>query len=117
MIQFVKGDKIRYKQTPRIKREVVGVLINGGIDIKTPEGNIYYNQRPDFYELDLSPEEGAIEILKAAGYSIIPPKPLLTGKIHVIQREGFLRFTDDPSGWGEGYKTIAIVEWTEGDGL
>ena len=68
--------------------------------------------------------EKAKEILEAAGYSIIPPKPKLTGKVVVYTYDDEVyvvtekEFNHRNASSGKHLrKVIAIVDWTEGDGL
>ena len=102
------------KNNPYAKRIVVGVH-NSKIDVQTPNGSIYIHQPVTYYEADTNPEEEAIALLKEKGYDVIPPKPKKTGKGYVYYIGGLVViYSHEQQG---SYKPIAIINWTEGDGI
>lgn len=71
----------------------------------------------DRFELVIDPIIAAVRHLTSLGYTISEPTPKLTGKVHIIQKnDGHIFASFDPPIFGH-QKTIAIVDWTEGDGL
>lgn len=77
---------------------------------------------PSCVEL-VDPKDEAIELLKAAGYTITPPPEPLKGKVYIYKNaQGDVHAMSRNN--GQMYRSvagecnlIAIVDWTEGDGL
>jgi hypothetical protein len=65
------------------------------------------------------PTEQAVRLLTEAGYTVVPPPPKRSGKIYLHLRGGIIfPYTEPLNSHGETFPPpIAIVDWTEGDGL
>lgn len=69
----------------------------------------------------LTNEEKAQELLEQAGYTVLPPKPKLTGSFDIVRssRNGVVAAykSEGREVRHKSWELIAIVPWTEGDGL
>lgn len=82
------------------------------------------------FELVSPSTEEMIKLLTDSGYTIVSPKPKLTGKAYVYhypeKRDGQVyiynddlwdKYVTNGSGGAEGKVLLAVVDWKEGDGL
>lgn len=82
-----------------------------------PEHRVLLDDR----QPELSPVDAAVQILEKAGYTVTPPAPLLTGEVVIFQAGGppmasvAEKFDHDYA--QRGYKVLARLPWTEGQGL
>lgn len=118
---FKIGDKIRCKKDRSIKRTVIDVRSSDGYVKNIGDGALSSQWCfPTQYELDTDPTTEAISLLTSLGYDVVPPKPKLSGKVYVHLRGGNIFYYDKPLGYGSMEifpAPIAIVDWTEGDGI
>lgn len=129
MTKFKVGDKIRIKNEPYHKREVLWVS-GDGILLKVKDltgGRIFdHSVVASQYELEPDTTSEAISLLTSLGYDITPPKPKLTGEIvvyrynldnivrHVTRENWNNNFTKSDK---DKRPILAILPWTEGDGV
>lgn len=82
-------------------------------------GEAVYAKCLEIYIPDVEAE--AIKLLEAAGYTITPPKPPLTGELYIYQHKGTEEILPSKTQWNmalnPAWKQLAIVPWTEGQGL
>jgi hypothetical protein len=87
---------------------------------------LFSDRRSNDYILLPTPLEAAKAFLEKEGYTITPPKPKLTGKVYLYSHpvSGFSHSLTteelagrDPTDGHSGTKLIAVLDWTEGDGL
>lgn len=121
MAKFKIGDRVRRIRSPHING-VMQIGTEWVVNRISKHNQWIYvvgcdeQLNPDNFEL-INPNETAIKQLEALGYTIIPPKPKETGKIYILRGRSGITITDNPSAWSSELETIAIVDWTEGDGL
>lgn len=120
---FKVGDTVVYKFQGNVKRTVIAAYNDGRMDLLAPDGStinfVWYRN----YDLVLSVEDEAKQLLEAAGYTITPPKPKLAGQVVIYKFNGHLGLSSKESydnfynSQKDARKPLAIVDWTEGQGL
>jgi hypothetical protein len=71
-------------------------------------------------KLHVDPICEAKALLEKEGWSVSPPPPKKMGKLYILQQKdrNYPPFaTCDRSAWSDNFVTLAIVDWTEGQGL
>lgn len=89
----------------------------------TGVGNRMFDQDIDLIS-PVSDERLAIDLLKSLGYEVVEPKPKLSGKIVIYSHFGHIHAYTEHSWKSYGYDedtkgrtVLAVLDWTEGDGL
>lgn len=126
MPKFKAGERVTYRgggNFTLVKGEnyIVSFVDHHSGKIKLK--NAYYPAffyPPDYFDPYVDPIDKAKALLEKEGYAITPPKPKLTGKIAVRRNkdDGTVAFVEqDESYLNTFWDTIAVVDWTEGQGL
>lgn len=122
---FKVGDKVKVVDNDRA---TCLLSIGEELDVRRVEGGYVYlhgiigRWNSDRFELALSDEERAIRLLNEKGYTITPPPEPLKGKVFVYKYKDRTYLFDSMMikefGIHPHYgEPIAIVPWTEGQGL
>lgn len=126
MCEFQVGDVVRrVKQSLRsdaygvvgLEYTISGFSFNGGLLLAGLKGN---GSKPeDFVLVYRSHIADAKALLEEKGFTVTPPKPKLTGQVIVYRnkKNGDISITGNAHYPREYWDEIAIVDWTEGDGL
>lgn len=133
MSEFKVGDKVRCKEghyTGYTLGSKYNLPRETGIVEECGEGYLYvkYNPlvspacNPNSFELVTTPiplysEEQAVSFLKEKGYSVTPPPEPLKGQIRIMKSKDGTVFYAQSQQRFDTCKLIAIVDWTEGDGV
>lgn len=129
MPKFNIGDKVK-----RIRDHGIGVKVgdiltvksNDHMAIRVEENNNFYLEEY-FVLVSSAEEEMAINLLKEKGYIITPPPEPLKGKVAIYKaNKSGMTYSCSKESWDSAVKSssephtltlIAIVDWTEGQGL
>lgn len=128
MTNFKAGDKVRLIIRKEYKRTIIKVNKNGTVNVRTPNGNIHFDQRAEIYELDISSEKEAIKFLTEAGYIVTPPAEKVKGTAYVYKSPWEMGttitsdlppelFNNKRCRQEEPWPLLAKINWVEGDGL
>jgi hypothetical protein len=127
MPEFKIGDKVRRKHYDHgsvLVGDVRYIIGFDGIGYTLNGDKKGYTHNPQNLELaeethfPLYSEEAAVKLLKERGYNVAPPPEPLKGKAYVYRYvdTGHVFVKTDQRA-GNDCDLIAIVDWTEGDGL
>ena len=119
MNPFKVGDKVKHNKWPDHNGIVTSIQNDYVRTNDASYGFMYFS-----FELDSDPIKEAILLLKENGYGVVEPKPKLTGRVVVwgIPDTTNTYFSasliEDTKKWiNPLYVPIAILDWTEGQGL
>lgn len=105
-----------YFEVSRMSSTYLWVKVGGDNDVSYPINS-------HDWVFKTTPIEEAQKLLTEAGFTVTPPPPKLTGKVAVYKYGSGTYATDYNSyeAWGASakasYPLVAVLDWTEGDGL